>query len=156
MHCHILMVGQKMPKWCVLACEEYAKRLQRFIKCNLSEIPCATRHKTGTVLAYKEEEGRKILQKISKDDHVIALEVTGQPWSTPQFSKEISTWQQQGKNLVFLIGGPDGLSAECLKRANQLFSLSALTFPHAIARMLLLEQLYRAFSLLANHPYHRE
>jgi len=105
---------------------------------------------------YKEEEGRKILQKIPAGDHVIALDVQGRPWSTTRLSEELANWKLVGKNIHFVIGGPDGLSAECLARANQRWSLSDLTFPHPLVRVILLEQLYRAASILANHPYHRE
>ncbi len=145
-----------MPKWCVLACEDYLTRLQHFMKCTLIECPAAKRHKAGNAADYKEDEATKILQKISPDDHVIALDVAGTGWSTLKLSEELATWQQRGKDLIFLIGGPDGLSQKCLARANQRWSLSALTFPHALVRVLLLEQLYRAGSVLANHPYHRE
>ncbi|MBS0289234.1 MAG: 23S rRNA (pseudouridine(1915)-N(3))-methyltransferase RlmH [Proteobacteria bacterium] len=156
MHCQILAIGHKMPVWCKLACEDYLSRLGRFIKCSLIEIPAAKRHKTGEVSSYKNEEADKILQKISANSHVIALDVKGASWSTPLLSQTVSLWQQQGKALVFIIGGPDGLSERCLTRANQSWSLSALTFPHALARVVLLEQLYRGFSILNHHPYHRE
>ncbi|MBS0287087.1 MAG: 23S rRNA (pseudouridine(1915)-N(3))-methyltransferase RlmH [Proteobacteria bacterium] len=156
MQCQIIAVGNKMPTWCELACDEYLSRLQHFMKCTLIELPTQKRHKSGNVAQYKEEEGRKMLQKITPQHEVIALEVTGQPWATPKVAKMLSGWQQQGKDLVFLIGGPDGLAPACLMRANQQWSLSALTFPHALARVVLLEQLYRGFSMLANHPYHRE
>lgn len=156
MNCQIIAVGQKMPKWCVIACEEYAKRLQRFLKCALVEIPTAIRHKSSDVLSCKELEGQKILQKISNQDTVIVLDVIGENWSTPTLAKKLSISRQDAQNLTFVIGGPDGLSSECLARANQRWSLSALTFPHALVRVLLYEQLYRAASLLANHPYHRE
>jgi len=156
MQSQILAIGHKMPKWCQIACEDYLSRLQRFMKCTLIEIPAAKRHKTGDVLNYQHEEASKILQKISPSCHVVALEVTGSSWSTPLLAQTLAHWQQQGKKLVFIIGGPDGLSDKCLARANQCWSLSALTFPHALARVLLLEQLYRAVSLLSNHPYHRE
>lgn len=152
----IIAIGCKMPKWCILACEDYLTRLQRFLKCSLLEIPTATRHKAGVVDQYKEEEGRKILQKIPAGDHVIALDVQGRPWSTTRLSEELANWKLAGKNIHFVIGGPDGLSAECLARANQRWSLSDLTFPHPLVRVILLEQLYRAASILANHPYHRE
>lgn len=152
----ILAIGSKMPKWCNLACEEYLTRLQRFFKCNLIEIPTATRHKAGVVAQYKEEEGRKILQKISSQDHMIALDVQGRSLSTLELSEELAAWKLRGKDLYFVIGGPDGLSSECLARANQRWSLSELVFPHPLVRVILLEQLYRAASILANHPYHRE
>lgn len=154
--CQILAIGQKMPGWAVAACEEYFVRLQRFMKCALLDIPSATRQKNVDVESYKEEEGLKLLQKIAPTDKVIALDVKGQAFSTTAIAQNIASWQQEGNKLVFLIGGPDGLSNACLKRANVKWSLSALTFPHTLARVILLEQLYRASSLLANHPYHRE
>lgn len=156
MHCHILAVGHKMPEWCELACHDYLTRLQRFIKCTLSEIPTTLRSKTKSALHCKEDEGLKILRKISPQDHLIALDIQGQSWSTARLAKNFSDWQLEGKNLFFVIGGPDGLSEKCLARANQKWSLSDLTFPHALVRVLLLEQLYRANSMLMNHPYHRE
>ncbi len=156
MHCSIIAVGNKMPSWCTVACDEFLTRLSHAMKCTLLEIPAAKRHKAGHVLQYKEEEGTKILQKITPHHHVIALDVAGKMWSTPEVSKQLAKWQQLGKDLTFIIGGPDGLSEACLARADQRWSLSALTFPHALARVVLLEQIYRATSILANHPYHRE
>lgn len=145
-----------MPAWAISACEEYFTRLQRFLKCHLLDIPSATRLKNVDANIYKEEEGHKLLQKIGPTDKVIALDVKGKAFSTPDLAKNIAAWQLEGSKLVFLIGGPDGLSDACLKRANVKWSLSQLTFPHTLARVILLEQLYRATSLLANHPYHRE
>ena len=156
MHYRILAVGEKMPPWCKLACEFYQKRLTPFIKCTLLEIPTTRRTTSPSLTQCKEEEGRKILQKVSSQEHVIALQVEGCAWSTQTLAKRCTFWQHQGKNITFLIGGPDGLSSSCLQRANEQWSLSPLTFPHALARILLLEQLYRAHSLLAHHPYHRE
>lgn len=152
----IIAVGQKMPAWCQIACNDYLTRLQRFLKCTFSEIPTAQRHKNLLANQYIEEEGRKILAKISPLDHVVALEIAGRPWSTAKLAENMGKYQQNARDVVFVIGGPDGLSAACLKRAQEQWSLSALTFPHPLVRVLLLEQLYRASSLLANHPYHRE
>lgn len=156
MHSTILSVGQKMPAWCVEACNEYLKRLPRFFPCQLIEIPASGRSKTKTEWQCKKEEGEKILQKISPLDTVIALDLKGQQWSTTDLSQQMKNWQQDGKNLKFIIGGADGLSEDCIKGAQFHWCLSALTFPHAIARILVVEQLYRAATLLANHPYHRE
>ena len=142
----ILAVGQKIPTWYEMACEAYFVRLQRFMKCHLQEIPKRS----------IEEEGHKLLQKISPHDKVIALDIKGESFSTSMLAKNINAWQQEGKRLIFMIGGPDGLSSACLERANVRWSLSELTFPHTLARVILLEQLYRATSLLAKHPYHRE
>lgn len=156
MQCQILAVGNKMPAWCNIACAEYAKRLSRFLKYSFLEIPPAPRLKATPILDNKDEEGRKLLQKIPSSHYVIALDEHGQGWSTTDLAKKMASWQQQGRDLSFLIGGPDGLSSDCLERANVHWSLSALTFPHPLVRVLLLEQLYRAMSLLANHPYHRD
>jgi 23S rRNA (pseudouridine1915-N3)-methyltransferase len=146
MHSIIISVGNKMPPWCKLACDDYIKRLQHFLKCALLEIPVSN----------PLDEGRKILQKINNGDTVISLEVLGQAWSTPELSQKLSRWKMEGNNLVFIIGGPDGLSPLCIERATHHWSLSALTLPHALARVIVCEQLYRAGSILANHPYHRE
>lgn len=156
MQCQIIAIGQKMPSWCEIACADYSKRLTRFLKHSFLEIPVAPRLKATPISDNKDEEGKKILQKIPSSHFVIALDEHGQGWSTSLLAKKIAAWQQQGRCLSFLIGGPDGLSSSCLERADVLWSLSDLTFPHPLVRVLLLEQLYRAMSLLANHPYHRE
>lgn len=145
-----------MPAWAATACEDYFARLQRFMKCSLLELPSANRTKNANATQYNDEEGAKLLQKINPTDKVIALDVKGKAFSTPKLAEHISQWQQEGSKLVFLLGGPDGLAKACLERANVKWSLSDLTFPHTLARVILLEQLYRATSLLANHPYHRE
>lgn len=156
MQCQIIAVGQKMPEWCILASQEYLKRLQRFFKCSLLEIATAPRHKSANPSEYKQREGEKILQKIAPHDFVIGLDVVGQVYSTEEVANELKDWQQVGQKIIFMIGGPDGLATSCLTRANARWSLSALTFPHPLARVVLLEQLYRAATILVNHPYHRE
>lgn len=148
MQCQIIAVGQKMPAWCQQACEEYSKRLTRFLKYSFIEIPIDPQGE-------KNNEAHKILQKIPAQHCVIALDERGESWSTVDLSKKMAYWQQQSQNLSFIIGGPNGLSSTCLDRANVRWSLSALTFPHPLVRLLLLEQFYRAMSLLTNHPYHR-
>lgn len=147
MRAQIIAIGRKMPKWCIEAYAEYAKRLTPFIKPSLVEIPLGKN---------VDDEGKKILEKIPHDHFVIALDEKGQSWPTKAFSKQIESWQQRGQDISFIIGGPDGLSTRCRERADVLWSLSPLTFPHPLVRVLLVEQLYRAFSLLKNHPYHRE
>lgn len=149
MKCQIVAIGHKMPTWCRDVCEEYAKRLTRFLKYSFIEIPTDPH-------ANKEEEGRKILQKIPPHHFVVALDEHGQPWSTKELSNKFSQWQQKSQDISFIIGGPNGLSKDCLTRADTHWSLSSLTFPHPLVRVILLEQFYRAMSILANHPYHRE
>lgn len=151
----ILSVGQKMPTWVEMAQMEYLKRLQRFFKCQLLEIPTALRSKTADITRIKQEESSKILQKIHSDDWVVVLEVKGESFSTEQLAQKLNLWRKESKAIKFVIGGPDGLDESCLARANVKWSLSPLTFPHALARIIVLEQIYRAGSVLASHPYHR-
>ncbi|AFJ01764.1 LSU m3Psi1915 methyltransferase RlmH / ybeA [Methylophaga frappieri] len=144
-----------MPQWVTDGYQEYARRLPRDCSLQLTEIVPAKRGKTGHAEQWKQDEGKRLLSALSEQDHVVALAVEGKPWSTPALAAELAAWQQRGQDVSFLVGGPDGLSAECMARANQLWSLSALTMPHPLVRVIMAEQIYRAWSLLNNHPYHR-
>lgn len=152
----ILAVGQKMPSWVTTGYQEYAKRMPRECPLDMVEIPPAKRTKQSNLAKVTEAEGKKILSSIKDSDYVVALEVKGKQWSTEGLAKKLSTWQGVNPSIVFIIGGPDGLSADCLKRANEQWCLSQLTFPHPLVRVVLAEQLYRGWSLMNNHPYHRE
>ena len=101
------------------------------------------------------EEGERILAAIPDNHHVVALDVKGKAWSTEQLAQQLAHWQADGRDVSLLVGGPDGLTDDCLQRANQRWSLSALTFPHPLVRIVMAEQLYRAWAVLQNHPYHR-
>ena len=101
------------------------------------------------------QESKRILSQIDASDHVVALDVIGKSWSTPELAEHLASWQQLGSDISLVIGGPDGLDPACLQRANQRWSLSALTLPHPLVRVMLAEQLYRAWTILQNHPYHR-
>lgn len=158
MKIRILAAGGKMPAWVQEGYGEYAKRLPRELTLEMVEIPLGNRgQKNAAALVEKarQKEGEAMLAAIAPRDHVVALEVTGKAWNTEQLSRELAGWQLGGSNVCLLIGGPDGLSKECLARANQKWSLSALTMPHPLVRVLLAEQLYRAWTLLAGHPYHK-
>lgn len=155
MQCQLLAVGQKMPAWCIQACQEYTKRLQHYLPTTLFEIAPAVRTASLPAERYKTDEGRKILDKIAPTDLVIALEVTGKSWSSEQFAQQLEQWRDTHKKACFVIGGPDGLSSAVLDRAQVKWSLSDLVFPHAFVRLLVLEQLYRAMTILTDHPYHR-
>ncbi|WGL16474.1 23S rRNA (pseudouridine(1915)-N(3))-methyltransferase RlmH [Microbulbifer bruguierae] len=158
MKVRILAAGGKMPGWVQEGYNEYAKRLPRELTLEMVEIPLGNRgQKNSAALVEKarQKEGEAMLAAIGPRDHVVALEVKGKSWSTEQLSRELADWQMSGDNVSLLIGGPDGLSADCLARANQKWSLSALTMPHPLVRVLLAEQLYRAWTLLAGHPYHK-
>ena len=152
----ILAVGKKMPSWVSHGYQEYAKRMPRECSLEMIEIPPAKRTKQSNVSKVVELEGKKILSMIKDVDYVVALEVKGKQWSTEELANKLSAWQGVQPSIIFIIGGADGLSAECLKRANEQWCLSALTFPHPLVRVVLAEQLYRGWSLMNNHPYHRE
>ncbi len=144
-----------MPDWVQAGYSEYAKRLPRECALELKEIPLATRSKNTDIARAIEKESESILASIPAQERVIALDVLGKPQTTQTLADALRDWQMQGGNTSLLIGGPDGLSANCLARANQRWSLSGLTLPHPLVRIVLAEQLYRAWSLLNHHPYHR-
>lgn len=155
MRIRLLAVGQKMPDWVTTGYLDYAKRLQDDVRLELVEIPAAKRTKNSDVDKMKAQEGDALLAAIHPSERVIALEVGGKEHSTEALSHQMTDWLQGCKNICLLVGGPDGLSKEVLKRAESLWSLSPLTLPHPLVRIVLAEQLYRAWTLLKGHPYHR-
>lgn len=144
-----------MPDWVQAGYNEYAKRLPRDCSLELKEIPLAQRGKNTDIARAIEKESESMLGAIPVQERVIALDVQGKPQSTESLAEHLRDWHMQGGNTSFLIGGPDGLSAGCLQRASQRWSLSGLTLPHPLVRIVLAEQLYRAWTLLNHHPYHR-
>lgn len=151
----LITIGANPPAWVQAGYTEYAKRLSATHSLELIEIPLKKRSKNCDLPRLQQQEGAAMLQKIGKDDWVIALERQGLPWSTTELAANLQHWQQQAKVLSLLVGGPEGLAPHCLARADSQWSLSPLTFPHPLVRVILAEQLYRAFSLLAGHPYHK-
>ena len=145
-----------MPDWVEKGFTNYSQRLPRDCSLELIEIPAAKRTKNQLAAQWMEKEGQQILKVIDTQDWVVALDVKGRNWSTSQLAQHILDWQQMGNNVSLLVGGPDGLSSECLNRANSRWSLSALTLPHPLVRIILAETIYRAWSVTVNHPYHRE
>jgi 23S rRNA (pseudouridine1915-N3)-methyltransferase len=152
----IIAVGGKMPAWVTQGVSEYDRRMPRELKIQWRDIPLARRGRDTSAAALRAKEGEKILAAIAPADKVIALDVKGKSWSTEQLAEQLGHWQMSGDNYSLLIGGPDGLSQECLSRASLRWSLSDLTLPHPLVRILLAEQLYRAWTINTNHPYHRE
>jgi 23S rRNA (pseudouridine1915-N3)-methyltransferase len=144
-----------MPAWVEEGYNEYARRMPRECRLVLNEIPLARRSKSQVVERAIKEEGQRMLAALPDRQQVIALDVKGRSWSTEQLAKRLDGWRQDGRDVSLLVGGPDGLAAECLQRADQTWSLSALTLPHPLVRVVLAEQLYRAWSLNSGHPYHR-
>jgi 23S rRNA (pseudouridine1915-N3)-methyltransferase len=152
MYIRILAIGNKMPDWVNEGFNEYAKRTP-FLE--LVEIPAEKRTKNSDIQKIIQKESEKLFSAIKSSHRVIALDVKGRSLSTEQLATELKNWQHDGRNIDLLIGGPDGLSADILKKVEIRWSLSALTLPHPLVRILLAEQLYRAMSILQNHPYHR-
>ncbi|MCF7968751.1 MAG: 23S rRNA (pseudouridine(1915)-N(3))-methyltransferase RlmH [Methylococcaceae bacterium] len=155
MQIHLVAVGNRMPTWVTEGFQDYVKRLPRECELVLREIAPGKRGKNADLARIREEEGERVMASLSRDDYVIALEVGGKLWDTVQLSNQVKDWMQEGRRIALLVGGPEGLSDACRARANQLWSLSSLTLPHPIVRIIVAEQIYRAWSLLNNHPYHR-
>lgn len=154
MKLRIVAVGQKPPDWVAAGFADYARRLPRELALKLVEIPVAPRKQLPVERA-RRQEGERMLEQLSPRDWVVALDVGGGVVTTEGLAHQLAAWQQQGRDVAFLIGGPDGLDATCLARADERLSLSALTFPHGLVRVMLAEQLYRAWTLHSGHPYHR-
>lgn len=151
----LLAIGTKMPAWVTDGFQEYAKRFTSGCTLELCEIPAEKRTKNTDIPRLIEREGEKLLAAIKPGNHVIALDVKGQSWSTEQLAAQLKQWQIHSRPIDLLIGGPDGLSSACLQKAELRWSLSPLTLPHPLVRIVLAEQIYRAMSMLQNHPYHR-
>jgi len=151
----IIAVGSKMPGWVEAGWDDYAKRLGNDMPIELIEVPVAKRVNNSNTLSLMEKEAQGIQAAIKPGDRIIALDVTGKSLSTEQMAAQLAQWQQDGRNIALIIGGPDGIHPELLKKAEHRWSLSALTFPHPLVRLVLVEQLYRCWSIHHNHPYHR-
>lgn len=144
-----------MPAWVEEGIKMYQQRLTHYFSLHFTEIPLKKRGKGVDVERLKNQEGQLMLAAIKPQSRVIALDVLGDSFDTLQLSQMIKTHRDQGQDITLLIGGPEGLSTECLQRADRKWSLSPLTFPHTLVRIMLLEALYRAMTLLTGHPYHR-
>ena len=156
MKTRLLSVGTKMANWVIAGTEHYSKRIEREMNFSLVEIPLAKRAKNHSPAVGKAREADVLLSQIKPDDYVVALDVKGRSLSTAQLAEKLRDFRMSGKNLALLIGGPDGLDGDCLGRADECWSLSRLTLPHPLVRVLVTEQLYRAISMIHGHPYHRE
>lgn len=155
MRIHIISIGNKMPNWVTDGFNEYAKRMPAECQVNLIELPPAQRSKNTDLKRAIQEEGQRMLKVIPKNAVIVALDVKGKPHSTESLATAMDSWLSSGSDIALLVGGADGLSSACLSLASSKWSLSNLTFPHPLVRVILAEQLYRAWSLLRNHPYHR-
>lgn len=155
MKLRIISPGNRMPAWVQDAYQDYAGRITPPFSLTLCELPALKRTAHTDLARLTAAEGEKILAAIHPAHRVVALDEHGDRWTTQKLADQLTQWQTQVPGMDFLIGGTDGLSPACLKRADCRFSLSALTLPHPMVRIILAEQLYRATTILRNHPYHR-
>lgn len=152
----LIAIGERVPQWIAAGYGEFARRLPANTPLRLVEVAASKRGKAVDLRRAVADEGERMLSQVPRGAHVIALDEHGSPWSTSELAMQIEQWRHHGGDVAFLVGGPDGLAPACRERAARLWSLSALTLPHALVRVILAEQLYRATSLIAGHPYHRE
>ena len=155
MRIHLIAVGQKMPAWVEQGYREYAQRMPAEVRLELKEIAPGKRGKNADISRIIQDECQRTQSSIPKNSRVVVLDVKGHAWSTAQLATRLGDWMQSGQDVALLVGGPEGLSDECRSLAQESWSLSALTFPHPLVRIIVAEQLYRAWSVLRNHPYHR-
>jgi 23S rRNA (pseudouridine1915-N3)-methyltransferase len=151
----ILAVGHKMPDWITSGFEEYAKRMPPELRIELKELKPEQRSSSRNAESVMAAEKQRIEAALPKNARIIALDERGRDWTTMQLAQALPNWQQDGRDVAFIIGGADGLDPEIKSRAEIMLRISSLTLPHGMVRVLLAEQLYRAWSITQNHPYHR-
>ena len=155
MKLQLVSVGEKEPEWVATALNEYNKRLPADFTVDFKQVPLAPRSKNTSVSVAREFEARHLLKNIHSNDYVIALDAGGKQYSSAEFATRLASIRDGGLHISFLVGGPDGLARSVLTSSREVWSLSALTFPHQLARLVLVEQLYRSWAILSNHPYHK-
>ncbi|MBU6477807.1 MAG: 23S rRNA (pseudouridine(1915)-N(3))-methyltransferase RlmH [Xanthomonadaceae bacterium] len=155
MRAKLIAVGERMPGWVAGGFAEYTKRLVRDLPLELVEIKPGARGKGRDDMRAMEHEGAALLAALPRGAHVVALDSRGTAWSSEQLAQQLSNWRMAGRDVAFLIGGPDGHARDVLQRADQRWSLGPLTLPHMLVRLVVAEQLYRAVTILNGHPYHR-
>jgi len=155
MHASLIAVGERSPAWVAQGFAEYQKRLTRWLPLALIEIEPGQRGKGRDAARAMHDEGARVLAALPKQAHVVALDGDGRAHASEALAQRLEHWRGQGRDLAFLVGGPEGHAPAVLARADERWSLGPLTLPHMLVRLLVAEQLYRAATLLANHPYHR-
>lgn len=156
MQIQIINVAQKLPAWVDSASDDYLKRMPREIKPQVVTIPLAASRAKQSPGRRQDLEADLILQKLAPGSLNLALDENGKNWSSREWSLQLDRWMHDHPRVNLLIGGPDGLSQRCLEACQQKVSLGRMTMPHALVKVVLLEQLYRAWTILQGHPYHRE
>lgn len=155
MQIFLITVGQKMPVWVQQGYTEYAKRMPRECQLVVKEIAAGKRGKNSDVKRIVRDEGERMLAAIPKNCHILTLDVPGKAWSTEDLAGAMRVWLDSGQDIALMVGGPEGLADSVKQAAQQSWSLSKLTFPHPLVRIVVAEQIYRAWSIINNHPYHR-
>ncbi|MFT5425288.1 MAG: 23S rRNA (pseudouridine1915-N3)-methyltransferase [Gammaproteobacteria bacterium] len=156
MRIHLIAVGKKMPEWINSGYTEFSKRMPPEMKINLIEITPSVRNKSTTTEKNIKEEGERIQFAIPSNSRLIVLDEKGKNFSSIELSKQMESWLPMGQDISIVIGGSDGIDPLIIQRADKTWSLSSFTLPHALVRVVIAEQLYRAWSILQGHPYHRE
>lgn len=151
----VLAIGQRMPGWVADGWNDYARRFPRQLALQLREIPAGRRTRNADIDAIRELESAALLGATNSGARVIVLDMAGRQWSTEELAAELKSWMQSGADVQFLIGGPDGLAPGCIRKADARWSLGRLTLPHPLVRLVVAEQLYRAWTITQGHPYHR-
>ncbi|WP_118987234.1 23S rRNA (pseudouridine(1915)-N(3))-methyltransferase RlmH [Photorhabdus sp. CRCIA-P01] len=156
MRLQLIAVGTKMPDWIQAGFTDYLRRFPNDMPFDLIEIPAGKRGKNADIKRILEKEGEQMLAAVGKGSRIVTLDIPGSRWETPQLAQQLEYWKRDGRDVSLLIGGPEGLAPACKAAAEQSWSLSPLTLPHPLVRVLVAESLYRAWSITTNHPYHRE
>jgi 23S rRNA (pseudouridine1915-N3)-methyltransferase len=155
MQIDLIAVGTKMPEWVDTAWKDYIKRLPKDWQLNLIEIPAGKRGKNAPIARILQDEGERALKAATNCDLIIALDRIGKFISSENLAQACSSWLENNQKIAILVGGPEGLSEACLTAATVRWSLSAMTLPHPVVRVVIAEQIFRAWSILNKHPYHR-
>ncbi|MBC9131080.1 23S rRNA (pseudouridine(1915)-N(3))-methyltransferase RlmH [Frischella sp. Ac48] len=156
MKLQLIAVGTKMPQWVSTAFYDYTSRFPKDMPFELIEVPAGKRTKHADISRILDKEGEQMLASCGKGNRIVTLDIPGKPLSTENLACELDKWKLDGRDVSLLIGGPEGLSPACKMAAHQSWSLSPLTLPHPLVRVIVAESLYRAWSITTNHPYHRE
>jgi 23S rRNA (pseudouridine1915-N3)-methyltransferase len=156
MQLQVLAIGRRMPPWVGDGVTEYASRLPAERGWRVVELPLGQRARGVAADRAVTDEGERMLARSPADAFVVALDERGDAWNSRDLARHLGRWRDENRTVVLMVGGPDGLAPACKERANDVWSLSALTLPHGLVRVVVAEQVYRAWSLLNNHPYHRD
>ena len=156
MQFHLITVGNKPKEWEKCAFDEYKKRIPGNWKLITDVINPVKRSKNDSLRQAIDEESRKIISKIDKNEQIILLDESGEKFSTKEFYMKMASLAEINNKLCFVIGGADGVSNELKKNSSLIWAFSKLTLPHGLARIILIEQIYRTWTLMSNHPYHRD